>query len=165
MGFTKQVFGLGMMLVMLTACEGDDGRDGTVGAMGTAGAVGAVGTTGSSGVNSLTVQRALPVGSAACPQGGTRIESGNDTDRDGILDAGEITNRSNVCTPNVDRSFVRVATFPACRQIEPSCNTSTQAAAEIAAASEDGLTVIYTDSPGNRVGFVNITNPAAPTSR
>lgn len=161
MGVTIRFTGVVLLLAMLGGCQGDDGRDGTVGA---AGATGPAGPAGNAGVNSLTVQRVLPTGNAACPQGGTRIESGADTDRDGILDASEVTSRSNVCTPTVDRHFVRVATFPACRQIEPSCNTAAAAAAEIAAASEDGMTVIYTDSPGNRIGFVNITNPASPAA-
>jgi len=151
---------LATMLVALAACEGDDGRDGAAGAAGTPGTAGPAGT---GGVNSLAVQRVLQPGSSSCPQGGTRIESGNDTDRDGILDTSEITSRSNVCSPNVERNFVRLSTFPACRQYEPSCNTNTAASAEISAVSEDGLTVLYTDSPGSLVGFVNITNPAAPS--
>jgi hypothetical protein len=164
-GVTKRLTGaLILLLALLGGCEGDDGRDGAAGATGATGAAGPTGASGSAGVNSLTVQRVLPVGSASCPQGGTRIESGADTNRNGVLDANEVTSRSNVCTPTVDRHFVRVSTFPACRQIEPACNTSTAASAEIAAASEDGMTVVYTDSPGNRIGFVNITNPAAPTA-
>ena len=151
------------LLLALTACEGDDGRNGSAGAVGAPGATGPTGPGGAGGLSSLTVQRVLQPGSASCPQGGTRIESGNDTDRDGVLDANEVTSRSNVCSPNVERNFVRLSTFPACRQYETSCNTNTAAAAEIAAASEDGLTVMYTDSPGNVVGFVNITNPASPS--
>ncbi|MGA0839856.1 MAG: esterase-like activity of phytase family protein, partial [Pseudomonadales bacterium] len=35
-------------------------------------------------------------------------------------------------------------------------------AAEIVAASEDGRTLIYTDSPGEQIGFVDITDPGNP---
>ena len=33
---------------------------------------------------------------------------------------------------------------------------------EIIAATRDGKTLIYTDSPGEQIGFVDITNPANP---
>jgi len=62
----------------------------------------------------------------------------------------------------VDKSFKRIATFPVCKQIERNCNTDTVTVAEIVAASADGNTLIYTDSPGNQIGFVDITTPSAP---
>jgi hypothetical protein len=43
-----------------------------------------------------------------------------------------------------------------------SCESDDATAAEIAAASTDGLTVIYTNSPKGEVGFVDITDPASP---
>jgi LPXTG-motif cell wall-anchored protein len=54
--------------------------------------------------------------------------------------------------------FSRIATFGVYQ------NTSADdgATAEISALSSDGKTVIYTDSPGERIGFVNVTNPASP---
>lgn len=55
-------------------------------------------------------------------------------------------------------TFGCVATFGVYR------NTSADdaATAEISALSSDGKTVIYTDSPGKRIGFVNIADPSAP---
>ncbi|MEU8241459.1 esterase-like activity of phytase family protein [Actinoplanes missouriensis] len=55
-------------------------------------------------------------------------------------------------------SFERLSTFPAY------LNTSIDdtAAAEISTVTEDGRTVVYTDSPGKRLGFVDITNPSKP---
>jgi hypothetical protein len=37
-------------------------------------------------------------------------------------------------------------------------------AAEIVAASTDGMTLIYTNSPKDEVGFVDITDPSAPVA-
>ncbi|KAJ9444477.1 hypothetical protein DIPPA_26170 [Diplonema papillatum] len=58
--------------------------------------------------------------------------------------------------------FDRVASFPVCLQLDPSCNTDETTAAEIVAATRDGMTLVYTDSPGRRVGLVDITDPAKP---
>lgn len=60
------------------------------------------------------------------------------------------------------KSFKRIATLPVCTQIEASCNDDTETAAEIVTVSKDGMTLIYSDSPGKQIGFVNIANPAAP---
>src|SRR5690606_23073154 len=49
-----------------------------------------------------------------------------------------------------------------CLNSELSCNSDDETVAEIVAASEDGRLLIYTDSPGEQVGFVDISNPAAP---
>ena len=63
---------------------------------------------------------------------------------------------------SAEKFFKRIATYPVCMQIERSCNTNTETVAEIVAASGDGNTLIYTDSPGNRIGFVDITTPTSP---
>jgi hypothetical protein len=60
--------------------------------------------------------------------------------------------------------FNRVATFAVCKQVGSSCETDEVTAAEIAAASTDGMTVIYTNSPKGEIGFVDITDPAAPVA-
>lgn len=70
-------------------------------------------------------------------------------------------NSSNTVTKA--SSFNRIATYPVCKQIDIHCNTDTETAAEIVTASEDGNTLIYSDSPSEQVGFVDITNPATPT--
>ncbi|GAA4964103.1 esterase-like activity of phytase family protein [Actinoplanes utahensis] len=56
------------------------------------------------------------------------------------------------------QEFRRLATFPAY------LNTSAgdTAAAEISTVTEDGRTVVYTDSPGKRLGFVDISDPSKP---
>lgn len=64
--------------------------------------------------------------------------------------------------PGARKQFVRIATLPSCLQDSPSCDSDDTTATEIVAASTDGLTLIYTDSPGDRIGFVDITDPALP---
>jgi Uncharacterized protein conserved in bacteria len=59
-------------------------------------------------------------------------------------------------------SFNRIATFPVCSQVGSSCTDDTVTAAEIVAASGDGMTLIYSNSPARQVGFIDITEPASP---
>ena len=60
--------------------------------------------------------------------------------------------------------FNRVATFAVCEQLGSSCEARVATAAEIVAASTDGMTLIYTNSPKDEVGFVDITDPSAPVA-
>jgi hypothetical protein len=55
-----------------------------------------------------------------------------------------------------NRSFKRIASFPVCSQIGSSCDSNQQTAAEIVAASTDGKTLIYSNSPLNTLGFVDM---------
>jgi len=54
--------------------------------------------------------------------------------------------------------FNRVASFPVALNAPEAEATSS----EIVTATEDGLTLIYSDSPGGGIGFVDITEPGAP---
>lgn len=67
------------IVALLAACTGDDGDDGLRGA------------DGADGFNSLVATRALPLGDTDCPGGGTALDSGLDTNRDGVLDPDEVT--------------------------------------------------------------------------
>ncbi|MEW6167269.1 MAG: esterase-like activity of phytase family protein [Pseudomonadota bacterium] len=149
---SKRLAGAAVLLLSIgmAGCDGDDG------------APGANGASGTDGTDSLIRQTELASGNAHCPGGGVRVDSGPDSDGDGVLDDGEITSTSYVCAQVQARSFRRIATFPVCLQDEAGCNSDTATAAEIAAASEDGLTLIYSDSPGERIGFVDITDPESP---
>ena len=69
---------------------------------------------------------------------------------------------SSSSAPAPAMAFNRIATFPVCQQIEANCNTDEETAAEIVAASVDGNTLIYTDSPQNAVGFIDITDASSP---
>jgi photosystem II stability/assembly factor-like uncharacterized protein len=61
------------------------------------GAQGAPGAAGSNGQNSLVSLTTLTVGNASCPNGGTEAQSGIDSNGDGILEAGEVTNTAYAC--------------------------------------------------------------------
>jgi len=58
-----------------------------------------------------------------------------------------------------ETAFNRIASFAvALNNADPAAESS----AEIIAASGDGMTLIYSDSPLGAVGFIDITDPAAP---
>ncbi len=57
-----------------------------------------------------------------------------------------------------DMNFNRIASFPVALNIPEAEETSS----EIIAASNDGMTLVYTDSPAEVLGFIDITDPAAP---
>ena len=61
-------------------------------------------------------------------------------------------------------NFNRVATFPICTQIDAACNTDTETVAEIVVSTDDGMTLVYTDSEQENIGFVDITDPSAPAA-
>lgn len=66
--------------------------------------------------------------------------------------------------------FNRISNFFICDQIgeNPGSSSSScldddfETVAEIAAASNDGMTIVYTNSAQSNIGFVDITNPATP---
>jgi len=58
--------------------------------------------------------------------------------------------------------FERVATFPVFRNLGADEDATRQTVAEITAVSRDGRTLIYTDSPGERIGLVDIRDPKSP---
>lgn len=68
-------------------------------------------------------------------------------------------------TQRVDGRFNRIAVYPVCRQVDDACDNDDTTAAEIVAASKDGMTLIYTNSPKGEIGFVDITDPASPTGK
>lgn len=59
-------------------------------------------------------------------------------------------------------SFARIATFPVFLNLGAEEDPASETAAEIVAAAHGGNLLIYTDSPMGRIGFVDITDPAAP---
>jgi len=60
------------------------------------------------------------------------------------------------------QQFERVATFLVCENTSCDRAQVEATAAEIVAASRDGRTLVYTDSPNKALGFVDIGNPAKP---
>ncbi|MBB5186870.1 hypothetical protein HNQ57_001133 [Zhongshania antarctica] len=72
-------------------------------------------------------------------------------------------NKTPASQASAEKNFNRIAVYPVCMQTDATCNSDDATAAEIVAASTDGMTLVYTDSPKAQLGFVDITNPAAPT--
>ena len=60
------------------------------------------------------------------------------------------------------RSFHRVASFPVTANLPDGADPATETAPEIVAATADGLTLVYTDSPLGALGFVDLSDPASP---
>ncbi|MEY3003335.1 MAG: hypothetical protein RLZZ491_511, partial [Pseudomonadota bacterium] len=59
-----------------------------------------------------------------------------------------------------EMNFNRIASFPVALNV-PDAETSS---AEIIAATGDGMTLIYSDSPAGVIGFIDITDPAKPVA-
>lgn len=155
-----RVLALSVALALgLSGCNGDDGKAGP------AGVAGQQGQTGGNGLTSLVRQTQLFTGDENCFAGGTAIESGIDANDDGALQTEEVQQSSYLCNVTAlanDKHFSRIAAFPVCSQIDLACNTDTETAAEIVAANNDGTVLIYTDSPGQQIGFVDINDPSQP---
>lgn len=60
--------------------------------------------------------------------------------------------------------FDRIATFPVARNLPEGTDPATPTSAEIVAASGDGMTLVYTDSPNGAIGFIDIRDPASPAA-
>lgn len=61
-----------------------------------------------------------------------------------------------------ERFFKRVATFPIYQNLAVGEDATTETGAEIVAVSEDGRTLLYTDSEQGRLGFIDIRKPRKP---
>ncbi|WP_061929363.1 esterase-like activity of phytase family protein [Aureimonas sp. AU22] len=58
--------------------------------------------------------------------------------------------------------FNRIASFPVALNLPEGTDVKAPTSAEIIAASADGNTLVYSDSPHGGIGFVDITDPKAP---
>lgn len=63
---------------------------------------------------------------------------------------------------SADQFFNRIATFPVADNLPAGVDRKTPTSSEIIAASEDGNTLVYSDSPYGAVGFVDISDPKTP---
>ncbi|MCX5516002.1 alkaline phosphatase [Kaistia algarum] len=59
-------------------------------------------------------------------------------------------------------NFNRIATFHVVDNLPAGADAAKATVAEIITATADGNTLVYTDSPGNRLGIIHITDPKAP---
>ena len=58
--------------------------------------------------------------------------------------------------------FNRIASFPVASNLPKDASPKTETSAEIVAASIDGMTLIYSDSPAGGIGLIDIADPKAP---
>ncbi|WP_029356492.1 esterase-like activity of phytase family protein [Bosea sp. 117] len=58
--------------------------------------------------------------------------------------------------------FNRIATFNVVDNLPAGADPAKKTVSEIISASEDGRTLVYTDSPGERIGIIDMADPAAP---
>ncbi|MCA9840208.1 MAG: esterase-like activity of phytase family protein [Trueperaceae bacterium] len=63
---------------------------------------------------------------------------------------------------NAKNVFNRIASFPVNTNLPADMDPATETSSEIIAVSEDGMTLVYSDSPLGAIGFVDITDPANP---
>ncbi|MEL6598388.1 MAG: esterase-like activity of phytase family protein [Pseudomonadota bacterium] len=62
-------------------------------------------------------------------------------------------------------SFNRIASFNVADNLPQGTDRATETSAEIIAATDDGMTLVYTDSPLGVIGMIDITDPANPQAR
>ena len=63
---------------------------------------------------------------------------------------------------HADMMFNRVASFAVAGNLPADADKSKPTSSEIIAATEDGMTLVYSDSPLGAVGFIDIADPKAP---
>ncbi|MCO8146111.1 esterase-like activity of phytase family protein [Rhodovulum tesquicola] len=61
-----------------------------------------------------------------------------------------------------ESNFNRITSFPVTANMEAGEDMARESSAEIVSASEDGMTLVYSDSPLGVIGLVDITDPRAP---
>ncbi len=79
-----------------------------------------------------------------------------------LLALGATLAASTAIPAHADQVFNRIATFPVATNLPAGTDIKTPTSSEIIAASEDGNTLVYSDSPLGAVGFIDITDPKAP---
>jgi alkaline phosphatase len=63
---------------------------------------------------------------------------------------------------HADQMFNRIASFAVADNLPADIEKTTPTSSEIITVSEDGMTLVYSDSPLGAVGFIDITDPRAP---
>ena len=61
-----------------------------------------------------------------------------------------------------EQSFNRIASFPVASNIPQNMDKKSESSSEIIAASDDGMMLVYSDSPLGGIGFVDISAPSQP---
>ena len=63
---------------------------------------------------------------------------------------------------SAEMNFNRIASFPVVKNMTDGEDTKRETSPEIIAATADGMTLAYTDSPLGALGMIDITDPANP---
>ena len=63
-----------------------------------------------------------------------------------------------------ESNFNRIASFEVSTNIPADMDANSESSSEIIAATEDGMMLIYTDSPLEALGFIDIADPSSPKS-
>ncbi|WP_299139546.1 esterase-like activity of phytase family protein [uncultured Tateyamaria sp.] len=63
---------------------------------------------------------------------------------------------------HAQKNFNRIASFPVVTNMAEGADTSRESSPEIIDVTADGMTLVYTDSPLEALGMVDITDPAKP---
>jgi len=79
-----------------------------------------------------------------------------------LLALGAALAASTAIPAHAEQVFNRIATFPVASNLPAGTDIKTPTSSEIIAASGDGNTLVYSDSPLGAVGFIDITDPKAP---
>ena len=58
--------------------------------------------------------------------------------------------------------FNRIASFPVTMTLPEGADMKAPTSAEIVTATPDGMTLVFSDSPGKRIGFIDIADPRQP---
>jgi hypothetical protein len=156
---TRAALGLTLTSLILAACGGGGGSEPSAIASATATAPAASAPAAGAPAGAPAPAPA-PAPTAGTPPGAplsTSLQQNTGAPPAAASPAAPITS-----VPNPNKHFNRVSTFTVCSQVGSSCESSTETSAEIVAASEDGNTLIYTNSPRDQIGFVDITDPSAP---
>jgi LPXTG-motif cell wall-anchored protein len=61
-----------------------------------------------------------------------------------------------------DGAFTRTATYPVYLNVPEGVDPAAETVAEISTITPDGSTMIYTDALGQRIGFIDVTDPSSP---
>ena len=61
--------------------------------------------------------------------------------------------------------FNRIVTHPVCKAEQVTCDIDDEISAEIIDVTPDGKTIVFTNSPGDSIGLVDISDPYHPVSK
>ncbi|WP_144392009.1 choice-of-anchor I family protein [Pleionea sediminis] len=116
------------------------------------------GENGNNGLNSLVLQTSLSIGNDNCPNGGTRIDSGIDTNSNGVLDVDEITSTSYNCN-SVASQLIQLEQIG---RFADDLTPFDESAAEIVAYDSDTQKLFVVNANIGAVDILDLSDPTTP---